>query len=105
MPIKYERLSRKQRITTGLASKAIRGELHQRYGFARVVTDYLTKYRTHVGPDRSVVLDDLCRSAAVHKTVANMNLTRLREAITRQQPRRPTRPTRHGGQPIVSIGR
>ena len=78
MPIKYERLSRKQRITTGLASKAIRGELHQRYGFARVVTDYLTEYRTHVGPDRSVVLDDLCRSAAVHKTVANMNFTRLR---------------------------
>jgi hypothetical protein len=86
VPVKYERSSRKQRITTGLDSKAIRGELDQRYSFARVVTGYLTEYRAHVGPDRSVVLDDLCRSAAVHKTVANMNLTRLREAITRQHP-------------------
>jgi hypothetical protein len=83
VPIKGEPQSRKVRIVTGAHSKAIRGELDGRYSFSRVVTGYLSEYRPHVGPDRSVVLDDLCRSAAVHKTCANLSLVRLREAIAR----------------------
>jgi len=83
VPIKSDPRSRKVRIVTGTASKAVRGELDQRYSFSRVVNGYLLEYRQHVGPDRSVVLDDLCRSAAVHKTCANLSLVRLREAIAR----------------------
>jgi hypothetical protein len=66
------------RITTGAESRAIRGELDQRFAFAKRISIYEKEYREHVGSD-SVVLHDLCRSAAIHKAVFNLALARLME--------------------------
>lgn len=81
VPIKSEPHARKVRITTGMYSKAIRGDLDQRYLFGRVVSGYLAEYHQHVGEDRSVVQADLCRSAAVHKACTLMSLGRLEDAL------------------------
>jgi hypothetical protein len=68
--------ARKVGITTGLDSRAIRGELDQRFAFARAVTAYAEEYRAHVASD-SVVMDDLCRSAAIHKAIKHLALARM----------------------------
>src|SRR5881392_307992 len=64
-------------IVTGVNSRAVRGELDQRFGFARTINKYLAEYRAHAGDDRSVVMDDLAVSAARHKAIANLALNRL----------------------------
>ena len=79
VPVKADPRSRKVRITTGVESRAIRGELDRRYAFARTVSTYEREYREHVGAD-SVVLRDLCRSAAIHKAVFNLALQRLMDS-------------------------
>jgi len=79
VPIKSDPVSRKVRIVTGIDSRAIRGELDQRFAFAKMISTYEREYREHVGSD-SVVLQDLCRSAAIHKAVFNLALSRLSDA-------------------------
>jgi hypothetical protein len=66
-------------IVTGVNSRAVRGELDQRFAFAKATSTYTEEYRQHVGSDRSVVMDDLCRSAARHKAIMNLALARLME--------------------------
>jgi hypothetical protein len=68
--------ARKVGIVTGVNSRAIRGELDQRFAFARTVSRYTKEYEAHCGDD-SVVLRDLIHSAATLKTVRNMALDRL----------------------------
>jgi hypothetical protein len=76
VPVKSDPVSRRIRITTGVDSKAVRGELDQRFGFAKAISTYTEQYRAHVASD-SVVMDDLCRSAAVHKAIRNLALARM----------------------------
>jgi hypothetical protein len=80
VPVKADPVSRKARITTGVNSKAVRGQLDGRYAFARAVSTYEREYREHVGEDCSVALADMCRSAAIHKAVFNLALARVMDA-------------------------
>jgi hypothetical protein len=80
VPVKSEPLSRKVRITTGQDSRAVRGELDLRYSFAKEIARYTAEYQEHLGDSRSVVQDDLCRSAARHKAIMNLSLYRFMSA-------------------------
>jgi hypothetical protein len=76
VPIKSEPVNRKVRIVTGVNSRAVRGELDQRFAFAKMISEYEREYREHLG-DCSVPMADLCRSAAIHKAVRNVALARF----------------------------
>jgi hypothetical protein len=64
-------------IVTGVNSRAVRGELDQRFGFAKTVSAYIREYQDQVGTDRSVAMDDICRSAGTAKAIRNLALFRL----------------------------
>ena len=64
-------------IVTGLDAKAVRGELDQRFGFAKAVSTYTREYQEQLGDRRSIAQDDYCRSAGTAKAIRNLALARL----------------------------
>ena len=66
-------------IVHGSDSRAVRGELDGRFAFAKATSRYMEQYRQHVGPDRTIAMDDLCISAARHKALANLAYSRLKD--------------------------
>src|SRR4051812_22828559 len=72
-----KRTPKRVRIVTGLDARSVRGELDQRFGFAKAISGYTREYQAHLGPVRSVAMDDLCRSAGTAKAIRNLALARL----------------------------
>src|SRR5262245_34586770 len=65
-------IPKKAHVVHAGGSKAILGELDGRTTLGRVVRLDEARYQEHVGPDRTAPIDDLCRSAARHRAIANL---------------------------------
>ena len=70
-------MPRKVHVVHAGGSKAILGELDGRTTLGRVVRSDEARYQEHVGPDRTAPIDDLCRSAARHRAIANLAFAEL----------------------------